>query len=232
VDAQHSPPGGELLSGKIVDRTMSLAERIRPPSGNPGGALVLLHGRGTDEHDLFPLLDVLDPDRRLLGATARGPLSLPPGGAHWYIVRRVGFPDRETFQETYDELSGWLDDLLTRHDIPHDKAVLGGFSQGSVMSYALGLGAGRPRPAGIMALSGFLPNVDGFELGDPTGLPVAIGHGTYDPVIGVEFGRDARDRLTAAGADVTYRESPMAHTIDPGYLRELSGWVSAAGTRA
>ena len=212
---------------------MSLAERIRPANGDPEGALVLFHGRGADEHDLFPLLDLLDPERRLLGATARGPLSLPPGGAHWYIVRRVGFPDRETFESTYAQASAWLDDLLARHEIPHERAVLGGFSQGGVMSYALGLGAGRPRPAGIMALSSFIPTVDGFELDDAAGLPVAIGHGTYDPVIGVEFGRAARDRLTAAGADVTYRESPMPHAIAPGFLRELPDWVSAsAGTRA
>jgi phospholipase/carboxylesterase len=211
---------------------MSLAERIRPASGEPEGALVLLHGRGADEHDLFPLLDLLDPERRLLGATARGPLSLPPGGAHWYVVRRVGFPDRDTFLSTYAQASGWLDDLLARHDIPHERTVLGGFSQGGVMSYALGLGAGRPRPGGIVALSSFLPTVEGFELGDVTGLPVAIGHGTFDPVIGVEFGRDARDRLTAAGADVKYRESPMPHAIDPTFLRELPDWLSGAGTRA
>jgi phospholipase/carboxylesterase len=194
---------------------------------------VLFHGRGADEHDLFPLLDLLDPERRLVGATARGPLTLPPGGAHWYIVRRVGFPDRETFDATYAQASAWLDDFLTRQDVPHERAVLGGFSQGGVMSYTLGLGAGRPRPAGIMALSSFIPSVDGFELGDAAGLPVAIGHGTYDPVIGVEFGREARDRLTEAGADVTYRESPMPHSIDPGFLRELPDWVrAAAGTRA
>ena len=212
---------------------MSLSERIRPASGDPEGALVLFHGRGADEHDLFPLLDLLDPERRLLGATARGPLSLPPGGAHWYVVRRVGFPDRDTFLSTYDQASGWLDDLLVRHDVPPERAVLGGFSQGGVMSYALGLGPGRPRPAGIIALSSFLPTVEGFELGDAAGLPVAIGHGTYDPVIGVELGRDARDRLTEAGADVTYREAPMPHAIDPGFLRELPDWVSAvAGTRA
>jgi phospholipase/carboxylesterase len=212
---------------------MSLAERIRPTNGDPEGALVLFHGRGADENDLFPLLDLLDPERHLLGATARGPLSLPPGGAHWYIVRQVGFPDRETFRSTLELAGGWLDDLLARHDIPHERAVLGGFSQGGVMSYALGLGAGRPRPAGIMALSSFIPNVDGFELGDPAGIPVAIGHGTYDPVIGVEFAREARDRLSEGGADVTYRESPMPHAIDPGYLRELPDWVSAAGgTRA
>jgi phospholipase/carboxylesterase len=200
----------------------------RPAAGDPEGALVLLHGRGADERDLFPLLDILDPERRLLGATARGPLSLPPGGAHWYVVRRVGYPDPETFHSTYPELASWLDELLAEHGVPQERAVLGGFSQGSVMAYALGLGAGRPRPAGIMALSGFLPEVDGFELdlGKAAGLPVAIGHGTHDPVIPVEFGRDARARLTEAGAEVTYRESPMPHTIDPGFLRELPGWIS------
>ena len=211
---------------------MSLVERIRPAKGDPEGALVLLHGRGADEHDLFPLLDALDPEGRLLGATARGPLSLPPGGAHWYIVRQIGYPDRDTFQSSYAQASEWVDDLLARHEIPHERTVIGGFSQGGVMSYALGLGSDRPRPAGIMALSSFIPTVDGFELGDPSGLPVAIGHGTYDPVIPVEFGRAARDSLSAAGAEVTFRESPMPHAIDPGFLRDLRDWLSRAGTRA
>jgi phospholipase/carboxylesterase len=212
---------------------MSLAQRLRPAAGDPEGALVLFHGRATDENDLFPLLDELDPERRLLGATARGPLSLPPGGWHWYAIRQVGFPDPETFHSTYALVASWLDDLLTEHGIPIERTILGGFSQGSVMAYAQGLGASRARPAGVIALSGFIPRVEGFELGDVTGLPVAIGHGTYDPVISVEFGHDARDRLIEAGADVTYRESPMPHTIDPAFLEELRGWVSArAGTAA
>jgi phospholipase/carboxylesterase len=145
-------------------------------------------------------------------------------------VRRVGYPDPETFHSTYPQLTGWLDGVLAEHGIPPERLVLGGFSQGSVMSYALGLGPDRPRPAGIMALSGFLPQVEGFELdfSKAAGLPVAIGHGTHDPVITVEFGREARDRLTEAGADVTYRESPMPHTIDPAFLDELPGWLRGA----
>ncbi len=112
--------------------------------------------------------------------------------------------------------------------MPASRTVIGGFSQGTVMSYAVSLGAGRPRPAGVMALSGFMPTVEGFELDleKAKGLPVAIGHGALDPVIGVEFGRDARDRLVAAGADVTYQESPIAHSIDPRFLATLPTWLA------
>ena len=209
--------------------TAALTHRIRPPAGDPAGALVLFHGRGTDENDLSPLLDELDPERRLLGAAPRGPLSLPPGGAHWYAVRQIGYPDTETFHATYPLAVSWLDGLLAEHGVASDRVVVGGFSQGAVMSYALALGAGRPTPAGIMALSGFIPTVDGFELdlSRAQELPVAIGHGSYDPVIGVEWGHDARDRLTAAGANVLYRESPMPHTIDPAFLPELREWLVA-----
>ena len=201
----------------------------RPPAGEPEGALVLLHGRGADEHDLFPLLDVLDPDRRLYGVTPRAPLSLPPGGAHWYALYRIGFPDPETFLSTYPRVAEWLDGLPAETGVGLDRTILGGFSQGAVMTYALGLGAGRPRPAGLIALSGFMPSVEGFELELEGDLPpVAIGHGVYDDVIGVEFGREARRRLEEAGADVLYREYPYPHAIDPAFLAELREWIGRA----
>jgi phospholipase/carboxylesterase len=210
----------------------SLTYRERPPAAEPAGTLVLLHGRGADEHDLLPLLDALDPERRLFGICPRGPLSLPPGGAHWYAVRAIGYPDPSTFLPTYDLLTGWLDALPEHTGVPLERTVIGGFSQGSVMSYAAGLGRGRPTPPAIVALSGFMPTVEGWELDlDRPGLRVAIGHGTYDPVIGVEWGREAHERLEAAGAEVVYRESAMPHTIDPGFLDELRPWVASALAR-
>ena len=213
--------------------TDSLVHLRRPATGEPEGLLVLFHGRGADEHDLFPLADALDPGRELLAVVPRAPLSLPPGGAHWYALREIGYPDPPTFLEGVRLAGGWLDDLAAETGIPPERTILGGFSQGAAMTYAFGLGADRPRPAGLIALSGFIPTVDGWEMGDPSGLPVAIGHGTHDPIIPVEFGHEARERLEQAGADVTYRESPMPHTIDPAYLDELRGWVSArAGTAA
>jgi len=208
----------------------SWPHQFRPAAGTPDGALVLLHGRGTDEFDLLPLLDALDPERRLVGLTPRAPLSLPPGGFHWYIVRQVGHPDHDTFYASYRELSALLDSLPDELGIPWDRIVLGGFSMGAVMSYATGLGPGRPTPAGIMALSGFIPTVEGFELEleRARALPVAIAHGTADPVISVEFGRDAHRRLEASGADVSYWESPVPHTIDPAVLPELRRWLARA----
>jgi phospholipase/carboxylesterase len=205
---------------------MSLEYRLRPAAGEAEGALVLFHGRGADENDLFPLLDYLDPERRLVGATPRGPLSLPPGGAHWYVVRDLGFPDPETFDASSALAGEWLAAFAHETGIPAERTILGGFSQGAVMTYALGLGAGRPRPAGLIALSGFMPTVEGFELELASAPPVAIGHGSYDPVISVEWSHRAKQELEAAGADVLYREYPLPHAIDPRFLVELAGWVA------
>jgi phospholipase/carboxylesterase len=201
----------------------------RPAAGEPEGLLVLFHGRGADEHDLYPLVDLLDPQRRLLGVTPRGPLSLPPGGAHWYAVQEIGYPDPSTFLPTYAAVSAWLDGLWETTGLAAERTVLGGFSQGAVMTYSLGLGRGRPRPAALVALSGFMPTVPGFELDlEPPLPPLAIGHGTFDNVISVEWGRRARQELEAAGADLLYREYPLPHAVDPGFLVELPPWLSAA----
>jgi phospholipase/carboxylesterase len=206
---------------------VTLEYRVREPAGEPEGALVLFHGRGADENDLFPLLDYFDPERRLLGATPRGPLSLPPGGAHWYVVREVGYPDPGTFGPTYARATEWVDAFLAEAGIAPDRTVVGGFSQGAVMSYAVGLGRGRPRPAALLALSGFIPTVEGWDLDLDRPLPpVAIGHGSYDPIISVEWGRRARRTLEDAGGEVLYRESPLPHAIDPRFAGELARWIA------
>lgn len=205
----------------------SLVHQVRPARGEPAGALVLLHGRGTNELDLLPLLDELDPEQRLVGVTPRAPLQLPPGGNHWYVVPRVGYPDPDTFRQSFALLGNFLDALQEAIGVPRERTVLGGFSMGAVMSYALGLGPGRVPPAGILAFSGFIPTVEGFdlELEGREGYPIVIAHGSLDPIIPIEFAHAARDRLEAAGLDVTYHESPIPHTIDPRLLPSLQGWL-------
>ena len=197
---------------------LTLREREVP---DPAGTLVLLHGRGTDEHDLFGLFDVLDPDRRWRGLTVGGPLRLPPGGKHWYVIDRVGFPNPSTFHHTM----GALDELLG--DLDWSRTVVGGFSQGAVMSFALGLGAGRPVPAGILGFSGFVPTVEGWspDLQARQGLPVFLAHGSLDPVISVEFAHRAKALLEPGGVDLEYHETPMAHTIDPRVLPSAEAFL-------
>jgi phospholipase/carboxylesterase len=205
-----------------------LVEELRLPEGSAAGAIVLLHGRGTSEQDMAPLLDVFDPRERLVGAFPRGPLQLPPIGHHWYAVDD-GRPDPETFRATFERLQSWLEGLADRTGVPIERTVVGGFSQGAVMAWALGLGSGRPRPAGILAMSGALPVVPGFDLQleDLGGLPVAVTHGTQDPLVAIERGRDARDRARAAGADVVYRETDVPHIVDPRVVPGLVTWLDA-----
>ena len=208
----------------------ALRHVIRPSAGEPDGALVLMHGRGADEQDLLPVGEALDPGRRLVVATPGAPHRLPGApGWHWYgPVQRVGYPNEETFRATYGTLGDWLAAFAEHSGAPIGRTVLGGFSQGTVMAYAMALGKGRPRPAGVLAMSGFLPRVEGFELalGERSGLPVLIEHGAGDPVITVDWGREARDRLTEAGAEVSYHEHPGGHHIDPRSLPGLQAWLN------
>jgi phospholipase/carboxylesterase len=213
---------------------------LRPASGSPGdgagrggrpaGALLLLHGRGTDERDLLPLLDELDPDGRLTGVTVRAPLELTPGGYHWYVVREIGHPDEPSFRRTYEQVTAWLDRLPEITGVPLERTAIGGFSQGAVMSYALALGRGRPSPPALLAFSGFIPEVPGFfelDLEGHRGVPVAVGHGALDRVIPVQSSRSAVERLQAVGMDVSYHESPtLAHGIDVGFVREAAEWLA------
>jgi phospholipase/carboxylesterase len=207
---------------------MTLVHLIREPEREPEGALVLNHGRGTDEHDLFGLLDELDPERRLLGVTPGAPLTdVPPGGRHWYLVPRVGYPDPATFRKSYELLSAFLDELLEARGLGWDRTVIGGFSMGAVMSYAVGLGQNRPSPAGIVALSGFIPTVEGWqaELETRARLPVLIHHGRNDPVIDVDFARRAHELLDRAGLAVEYLESDAAHSLPAELLPRLRQFV-------
>jgi len=206
----------------------------RPASGNPAGLLVLHHGRGADELDLLGLADELDPHRALHVVTPRAPLTLPGlPGRHWYVVERVGYPDAETFRASSARLGEFHDALWAQTGITPQRTILGGFSQGTVMSYALGLGPDRPRPAGILALSGFIPTVAGWEpdIASRGGLPVFIGHGRADAVIAVEFARRARELLEAGGVRVSYDESDGGHSIEPARAAKAGAWVAATLAR-
>jgi phospholipase/carboxylesterase len=183
-----------------------LVFRERPATGTPEGLLVLHHGRGTDESDLLTLGEVLDPQHRLAVVTPRGPLQLAGSpGFHWYLVPQVGRPDPETFAAAFAQLSALYDELWQRTGVAPSRTVLGGFSMGAVMSYSLGLGPGRPRPAGIVAFSGFIPTVGGWHADLPA--------------------RQAQATLAGGGLQVEYAEYDGGHRIDPRGLPAAQAWL-------
>jgi phospholipase/carboxylesterase len=207
----------------------------RPAAGDADGLLVLHHGRGTDERDLLALGDELDPARRLHLVTPRAPLTLPGSpGYHWYLVPRVGYPDPQTFHVAFAALAEFHDGLWERTGIAPERTVLGGFSMGTVMSYALALAGERPAPAGILAFSGFVPTVAGWQadLSGRPGLRAFIAHGRRDPVIEIGFARAARQLLQEGGLAVDYHESDAGHNIDPSQIAPATRWLEATLERA
>jgi phospholipase/carboxylesterase len=202
----------------------------RPATGDPDGLLVLHHGRGTDESDLLGLADVLDPAGRLRVVSARGPLQVAGWpGYHWYVVPRIGYPERASFEAAREALAELHDGLWEETGLGPERTVLGGFSMGAVMSHAMAWSAERPAVAGVLAFSGFIPTVSGWRpsLEDRTATRALIAHGERDPVIEIGLGRAARDLLVAGGIDVTYRESAVVHTIDPAVLPVAADWLAA-----
>ena len=207
-----------------------LAHVERSAEVDPQGLLILHHGRGTEESDLLGLADLLDPERRLLVACPRAPLSLPGSpGFHWYRVPRVGYPDPESFHDARRALADFHDTLWAESGIEPARTVLGGFSMGTVMSYAMAFGAGRPPPAGVLAFSGFIPIVNDWEpsFADRASIRAFIAHGRRDPIMGIEFAHRARALLEAGGIEVDYRESDAAHQIDPAHIPAAAEWLAA-----
>ena len=164
--------------------------------------------------------------------TPGGPLTLPGWpGRHWYAVPRVGYPDPDTFRAAFAALADFHDETWERTGTAPENTVFGGFSMGSVMSYALGLSRGPPRarPASWRSRGSSPPwRAGSASLADRAGLPVFIAHGRRDPVMDVEFARSARATLTEGGLDVSYHESDVDHRIDPAHLAAATDWLAGA----
>ncbi len=201
---------------------------IEPREASDGNspAILLLHGRGTNEQDLLGLASYLDP--RLLVVSARAPFDFQWGpGYAWYDIIEVGYPDEEKFPESCDRIINLIELLKTSHPVDHGKIFLMGFSMGAVMASAVSL----TRPdlvRGVVAHSGYIAEGEAtkYRWNETAELRFFVAHGTEDPVIPVTFGRRARELLTAHRIDHTYTEYPIGHQISDASLRDFTTWVT------
>jgi phospholipase/carboxylesterase len=191
----------------------------------PDRLLLLIHGKGADEHDLEALIPYLDPEGRFLTVLPRAPIRFM-SGYHWYET--VGIPKGgPEFGSSVEALDDLLDSACAEHGFDRRQAIVAGFSQGCALTLALGLRrSDRPRPAGLVGMSGFLPDPDGLEYDFAGAPPVLVQHGTNDPLIPVDQGRRTVARLGAAGVPVVYREYPMAHEVGLESLQDAVAWLA------
>jgi len=187
---------------------------------------VLLHGLGSNERDLMAFAPYLDP--RLTIVAYRAPLEYGFGGFSWFDIQWV--PEGRVINETAalasrDLLISTLENLGQSEKF--SKILIGGFSQGAMMS--LGVALRRPDlVAGVLMMSGrAIPRFFHDEEPKFRGLPVLQQHGTFDDVLPIDEAREARGAIEARGADLTYREYPMGHEVTMDSLRDALIWVDA-----
>ena len=207
-----------------------LQYRVVEPSvgSTPHPAIVLLHGRGSNELDLLSLGPELDP--RLMVISPRAPYEFGPGSYFWYDLEAamIGRPTPEQLETSLDLVVELLDEVGAKYPVDTNRLFVGGFSMGGAMTAALLL-MHPTRLAGAMILSGYVPihSTLPWDLDNARDKPVFQGHGTYDNVLPIQFGRMSRDFLGQAGLDLTYREYPMAHQVSAPELADAAAWIRA-----
>ncbi|MGH9023338.1 MAG: thioredoxin [Acidimicrobiia bacterium] len=213
---------------------MALISNVVRGDGAADRLLLLVHGRGADERDLEGLLSFLDPTGRYVAVLPRGPLPFPPG-FEWFEIGE-GFPKvaAETFIPALEALDQLVEEACAELGLERSTAVFGGFSQGAAMALALGLRRSeRVAPAGILAMSGFLPEVDGLDLVASAGPATLVQHGTQDPLIPSRHGRRTASSVAERGSPVVFLEYPMGHQLTPESAEDAQRWLGAiaAGDR-
>ena len=198
-----------------------------PRKAEKYATVVALHGRGTDENDLVPLVHLLGlTDALLISPRAPAPFEFG-GGFAWYDLSQEGVPEPQTFRASLGLLRRFMDEIRAGYPVDRKRVTLLGFSQGTVMAYSVAL-LDPPSFLGVAALSGYIPKRSGLPLAldDLRRLSVFISHGVYDQIIPVRLARESAEVLKKAGARVDYREYPMGHEVSEETVRELSAWIN------
>jgi len=220
------------MQGKSIVASLEHLVFLPANKGKNSPAIIALHGRGADEHDLVPVVLALEiPD--LVLVSPRAPFGFAYGGYAWYGLGDEGVPDPETFQTSLKLLRKFVDEVTVGYPVDRNRLILLGFSQGTMMAYATALtDPGMYR--GIVALSGYIPLRSNLpvQLTKLTNLPVFIAHGSDDAVIPPRYGREAAKILAEAGAQVTFHEYPMGHEIREETIRDIKQWIQKLLSRS
>jgi phospholipase/carboxylesterase len=210
---------------------MTLHHLVREPKikldKNP--LLLLLHGYGSNEEDLFSFASELPEEYYVV--SVRAPYELGYGSYAWYAINfdadENKFSDIPQAQQSRDLIANFIDELVANYPIDATKVTLIGFSQGTILSYAIALSYPE-KIQRLVAMSGYLNTemaIPNFENNDFSHLKIFASHGTVDQVVPVDWARKAEPALMQLGIDVVYKEYPIGHGVAPQNFYDFKNWL-------
>ena len=211
---------------------LSLKYKIRAPKvikeKNP--LLLLLHGYGSNEEDLFSFSTELPDEYYII--SARAPYDLQYGSYAWYAINfdadENKFSDLEQAKSSRDLVLNFIDDLTANYPIDKNNVTLIGFSQGSLLSYAVAL-SNPEKVQRVVAMSGYL-NLEivdeNYLKNNLKNLKIFASHGTVDQVIPIDWARKAKPILDNLGIETTYKEYPIGHGVSPQNFYDFKNWLN------
>ncbi|KAB1158220.1 alpha/beta hydrolase [Flavobacterium luteum] len=191
--------------------------------------LLLLHGYGSNEEDLFSFASELPEHYYII--SARAPYSLQYGSYAWYAINfdadENKFSDHNQARTSRDLIATFIDELIANYPIDPNNITLIGFSQGSILSYAVALSYPE-KIKRLVAMSGYL-NLDivteNYKNNNFSNLKIFASHGTVDQVIPVSWARKAQPLLKQLGIECVYKEYPIGHGISPQNFYDFKNWL-------
>jgi phospholipase/carboxylesterase len=215
----------------MTPKNLSLHHLIRPPKNNQAKAplMIMLHGYGSDENDLFSFAPEL-PDELFI-ISVRAPYAMQPYGNAWYAIyfdnTSGKFSNTEQAKQSRDIIATFIDEAVVAYDVDAQNITLLGFSQGSILSYAVALNYPE-KVKNIIALSGYVNKEllpEDIVKKDYSQLDVYASHGSVDQVIPVEWAREAKPFLDRLNIKNTYSEFPVGHGVNPQNFFEFKRWL-------
>jgi phospholipase/carboxylesterase len=215
----------------IITMNLSLEYKIREPKikldKNP--LLLLLHGYGSNEEDLFSFATELPDEYYII--SARAPYDMQYGAFAWYAINfdadENKFSDHEQAKVSRDLIAGFIDELIQNYPIDEKQIALVGFSQGAILSYAVALSYPE-KVQKVVAMSGYLNLeivAEDYLKNNFTNLKIFASHGTVDQVIPVEWARKTPAILENLGINITYKEYPIGHGVAPQNFYDFKNWL-------
>lgn len=201
---------------------------VEKPENTP--AIIMLHGFGSDENDLFSFASEL-PGKYFI-ISLKAPIAMQPYGNAWYSINFDGsnekFSDDEQAILSRDLIVRCIDEIISEYNIDAEKITLLGFSQGTILGLAVALSYPE-KVKNVIALSGYINEgilVEGYNKNDFSRLNFYSSHGGVDQVIPVEWARKTKPFLNKLGIDCHYSEFPVGHGVSPQNFYEFKQWLS------